>query len=53
MANITVTYLVNGETYATRETAAGTAPVLPDPPEVEGFDFAGWEGLPDLAPTEA
>ena len=52
MANITVTYLVNGETYATRETAAGTAPVLPDPPEVEGFDFGGWEGLPDLAPNE-
>ncbi len=48
----TITYLVEGNEYATLEQTPGEAPLLPQVPEKEGHTFAGWANLPDVMPNE-
>lgn len=47
----TLTYLVDGATYATEEMEAGTLITPPAAPEKEGHTFEGWEGLPETMPA--
>ena len=40
--NYTVTFVVNGNTYRTKEATVGTAITLPDDPDVVNYRFDGW-----------
>ena len=43
-------YKVNGEVYATERIDYGAAVTPIDAPEVLGYTFLGWDGLPDYMP---
>ena len=40
----TITWTVDGQTYATTSCESGDDVVLPNPPTKNGFTFAGWRG---------
>ena len=46
-----VTYLVDGEVYATDSVEYGASLTLPDEPTKEGHSFVEWEGLPESMPA--
>ena len=46
----TLTYILNGEVYKTEEVEYGSS-ITPEMPEMEGYIFSGWEGLPDTMPA--
>ena len=48
----TVTYLVDGEVYATETVAYGSEIVLRDEPTKEGHTFSGWSEAPTTMPAE-
>ena len=50
--NYTVTYLVDGEVYATETVAYGSEIVLIDAPTKEGYTFSGWSEAPATMPAE-
>ena len=45
-----LTYILNGEVYKTEEVEYGSS-IIPEMPEMEGYIFSGWEGLPDTMPA--
>ena len=47
-----ITYLVDGQEYATIEQTTGEAPLLPQAPEKEEHTFTGWANLPNVMPNE-
>lgn len=47
----TLTFLVDGATYATLSFAEGAAITLPEPPMKEGYTFTGWDNLPETMPA--
>ncbi len=47
-----VTYIVDGETYATDNIAYGAEITLIDSPEKEGYTFSGWSNVPETMPAE-
>ena len=48
----TVTYMVDGEVYATDSVAYGDEVVLIDEPVREGYTFSGWSEVPATMPAE-
>ena len=48
----TVTYVVDGEVYATDSIAYGNEIILIDEPTKEGHTFSGWSEAPATMPTE-
>ena len=48
----TVTYIVDGEVYATETVAYGSEIVLRDEPTKEGYSFSGWSEAPATMPAE-
>ena len=48
----TVTYMVDGEVYATDEVAYGSEIVLVEEPTKEGYTFSGWSEVPETMPAE-
>ena len=48
----TVTYLVDGEVYATENVAYGSEITLIDEPTKEGYTFSGWSEAPATMPAE-
>jgi uncharacterized repeat protein (TIGR02543 family) len=49
--NYTVTYLVDGEVYATETVAYGSELVLREEPTKEGHTFSGWSEAPATMPA--
>ena len=47
----TITYMVDGEVYATEQIAYGSAIVLKDAPVKEGYIFSGWSDAPETMPA--
>ena len=47
-----ITYLVDGEVYATDSVAYGSEIVLIDEPAKEGYTFSGWSEVPETMPAE-
>jgi len=47
----TLTYLLDGATYATQTYHYGDAITAPQDPEQEGYTFSGWTDLPDAMPA--
>jgi len=47
-----VTYVVDGEVYATDSIAYGDSIVLLSSPEKEGYTFSGWGEAPSIMPAE-
>ena len=47
-----VTYIVDGEAYATYSVAYGAELPLPEDPELYGYYFNGWIGVPESMPAE-
>ena len=47
----TLTYMVDGETYATEEIEYGETIVLKDAPKKEGYLFSGWSKVPATMPA--
>ena len=47
----TLTFLVDGETYATQSLAEGATITPPAPPAKEGYTFTGWDNLPETMPA--
>ena len=47
----TITYIVDGEVYATDELAYGSEIVLIDEPVKEGYTFSGWSEVPETMPA--
>ena len=47
-----VTYIVDGETYATDSIAYGSEITLRDEPVKEGYTFSGWSEVPTTMPAE-
>ena len=48
----TVTYIVDGEVFATDSVAYGNEIVLIENPEKEGYTFSGWSEVPATMPAE-
>ena len=48
----TVTYVVDGEVYATDSIAYGNEIILIDEPTKEGHTFSGWSEAPETMPAE-
>lgn len=48
----TLTYKVGGEVYKTYEIEYGTAPVVEEEPQKEGYTFSGWSYIPSKMPAE-
>jgi uncharacterized repeat protein (TIGR02543 family) len=48
----TVTYLVDGEEYASYTVEYGAAVPVPENPTKEGYIFEGWTAIPDTMPAE-
>lgn len=46
-----ITYMVDGEVYATEQIAYGSAIVLKDAPAKEGYIFSGWSEAPETMPA--
>ena len=49
--NYTLTYLVDGEVYATVEVPYGSEVVPIDEPKKEGYVFSGWQNVPETMPA--
>ena len=47
----TVTYIVDGEVYATDSVAYGSKISLPEHPVREGYSFSGWKNVPSSMPA--
>ena len=47
-----ITYMVDGEVYATDSLAYGSEIVLIDEPTKEGYTFSGWSETPETMPAE-
>ena len=47
-----ITYIVDGEVYATDELTYGSEIVLRDEPTKEGYTFSGWSEAPETMPAE-
>lgn len=47
-----IIYMVDGEVYQDMEVEAGAPVTPPEAPVKEGHTFDGWEGLPDVMPSE-
>ena len=47
----TITYMVDGEVYATEQIAYGSAIILKDAPVKEGYIFSGWSDAPETMPA--
>ena len=47
-----ITYLVDGEVYATETLKPGATITVPDAPTKEGHTFSGWSGLPETMPAK-
>ena len=47
-----ITYMVDGEVYATEQIAYGSAIVLKDAPAKEGYIFSGWSEAPETMPAK-
>ena len=48
----TITYIVDGEVYATDELTYGSEIILRDEPTKEGYSFSGWSEAPETMPAE-
>ena len=48
----TITYIVDGEVYATDELTYGSEIILRDEPTKEGYTFSGWSEAPETMPAE-
>ena len=48
----TVTYLVDGEVYATKAVEYGAKIPVVDTPVLEGYTFSGWSEIPATMPAE-
>ncbi len=48
----TITYMVDGEVYDTEDVEAGAKIEAKAGPVKEGYEFAGWEGLPETMPAK-
>ena len=48
----TVTYLVDGEVFATDSVAYGSEITLIEEPAKEGYTFSGWSEVPETMPAE-
>ena len=48
----TVTFVIDGKTVHTATVEAGESITLPEAPEKEGHTFAGWQGVPEVMPSE-
>ena len=46
-----ITYIVDGEVYATDELTYGSEIVLIDEPTKEGYTFSGWSEIPETMPA--
>jgi hypothetical protein len=46
-----ITYMVDGEVYATEQIAYGSAIILKDAPVKEGYIFSGWSEAPETMPA--
>ena len=47
-----LTYVIDGETYKTYEVEYGAAIKIEPDPTKEGFDFSGWDNVPQAMPAE-
>ena len=47
-----VTYVVDGEEYATDSIAYGEAVILKEDPVKEGYTFSGWSEVPETMPAQ-
>ena len=47
----TLTFLVEGEVYATKQVDFGAVTTLPDAPELEGHTFVEWQDMPETMPA--
>ncbi len=47
----TLTFVVDGETYAEYSLCEGDAITLPEQPEKVGYTFTGWDNLPETMPA--
>ncbi len=48
----TITYIVDGEVYATDSIEYGAAITLMDEPAKEGYTFSGWSEVPETMPAQ-
>ncbi len=51
-ASYIITFLVDGEVYATETLKPGATITVPDAPTKEGHTFSGWSGLPETMPAK-
>ena len=47
----TITYMLDGEEFATDEVEFGSAITTPEVPEREGYTFSGWADVPETMPA--
>ncbi len=47
-----VTFVIDGEVFATVPSVYGTEIAVPEVPAKEGHTFAGWQNLPETTPAE-
>ena len=47
-----ITFLVDGEVYATETLSRGATISVPDAPTKKGHTFSGWSGLPETMPAK-
>ncbi len=52
MALYNLTFKIDGTVVRTDSVESGVTPPSPQVEEKEGFDFAGWQGLPEIMPEE-
>ena len=53
MVNVyTVTYILDGEVFAEQPVDYGAEVIPPVAPEKEGYEFAGWENIPETMPAQ-
>ena len=48
----TITYMVDGEVYATEQITYASTITLKDAPVKEGYIFSGWSEAPEMMPAE-
>ncbi|MBR5148501.1 MAG: leucine-rich repeat protein [Bacteroidaceae bacterium] len=47
----TLTYMVDGEIYATEQVVYGSTPTAMPTPTKEGYTFSGWSEVPEMMPA--
>lgn len=47
-----ITWKLDGETFAETEVGYGETIVAPEVPEKDGYEFTGWENIPETMPDE-